>query len=189
MEASEVFSRISDRQVEGMMLHGQMADYYDFLGLMGFKRLHEYRYLCESASMRGVHRYYINHFNALLPQGHPSAESAIPAAWSNFTRRAVGVDARREATRSGMETWAEWEHGTKRLYEQCYRDLCDMGEVAAACKVRCLVGDADQECKCADRLVVELGAVDYDPRVVVPMQREMHEEYREKTEKIGVSIC
>ena len=59
MTVSEIFNAISNHQIEGIMLHGQMADYFDFLSLHGFKRMQEYHYLDESTCMRSVHRYYI----------------------------------------------------------------------------------------------------------------------------------
>ena len=40
MKPSEIFGRISTRQVEGMMLHDQMADAFAFLTLPGFEKLH-----------------------------------------------------------------------------------------------------------------------------------------------------
>ena len=189
MAASEVFNNISKHQVEGVMLHNELADYYDFLGLMGFKRMHEYRAMCEFANMRGIHRYYINHYNMLLSGGSVPHSSAIPVAWSSFTRQAVEPDAKREAVKSGIEKWVGWERETKRMYEKCYQELCSEGEIAAACKGKELVKDSDQELKCAERLHLDLKCVDYNLCVVEPMQHSMHEEYREKTDHIGVTIC
>ena len=52
MNCAEVFSKIDAHMKTGMILHDQLANYYDFLGLMGFKRLHEYHFLREAVSMR-----------------------------------------------------------------------------------------------------------------------------------------
>lgn len=67
MPVIDVFAKVSDHLIDGMMMHEQMADYYNFLGLDGFKRLHEYHFLCETISMRRIHRYFIDHCNQLLP--------------------------------------------------------------------------------------------------------------------------
>ena len=69
MTCAEVFSKIDARMKTGMILHDQLANYYDFMGLMGFKRMHEYHFLRESASMRGLNRYVINHHNLLIDVG------------------------------------------------------------------------------------------------------------------------
>ena len=62
----ELFEKIVNRQIAALMFHDKMADLYDFLGLYGFKRVHEYQYLSESIAFRGVKRYFINHHNMLL---------------------------------------------------------------------------------------------------------------------------
>lgn len=189
MTASEVFSKISSHMVEGMMLHEKMADYYDFLGLMGFKRIHEYRFLKDAADMRGVHRYFINHFNMLLQDNEIYQDWNIPKSWNGHTRNEVKSDTKRNSIIAGMEKWAGWEHETKKLYEQCYIELCDLDEVAAACKVKELIMDADMTAKCADRLNIKLKGMDYDMPTIYILQDEIHSEYDEKTKGIGVSIC
>ena len=189
MAASDVFSRINSHMVEGMMLHNQMADYYDFLGLMGFKRLHEYRFLCEATQMRGVSRYYINHYNKLLPPTDVLEPEIVPAGWGKYTRMDVEPSTKRNAIRTCMDKWRKWEFDTKKLYQESYSDLCDIGEVAAACKVKELVADADMELKCADRLCIKLQSVDYDLCTIFLMQDEMPGQYKEKEDPIGVHIC
>lgn len=189
MTANETFSKISSHLIEGMMLHDKMADYYDFIGLMGFKRIHEYRFLKDAAELRGVHRYFINHFNMLVPDKAVSQDWSIPMSWMEHVREDVGTETKRNAVISGMEKWKLWEHDTKRLYEQCYVELCDINEVAAACKVKELVSDADMTSKCADRLYIKLKGMDYDMPTIYILQDEIHSEYDEKTKGIGVNIC
>ena len=62
MNSEELFAKISAHMVKGIMFHAQMADYYDFLGLRGYKRMHEYHYFEESMMFRALHRYYINNY-------------------------------------------------------------------------------------------------------------------------------
>lgn len=59
MTVEEIFSKISAHMIEGMMFHEQMCNYYDFLGLHGYKRCHEYHYLCETIEHRKLERFYI----------------------------------------------------------------------------------------------------------------------------------
>jgi hypothetical protein len=186
---SDIFSAISIRQVEALMLHNQLADYFDFLGLMGFKRLHEYQYISESAEMRGIHRYFINHYEMLIENKIVEAKNYIPSAWNGKSRSEVGTDARKEAVKNCMNTWVEWETDTKKMYESYYCDLCDLREIAGACKVKELVKDVDMELKLANRMNVKLSAIDYDMCNVMLMQEELHEKYKKKMEKVGVKIC
>lgn len=78
MPVIDVFAKVSDHLIDGMMMHEQMADYYNFLGLDGFKRLHEYHFICETISMRRIHRYFIDHCNQLLPVANTKHIDVIP---------------------------------------------------------------------------------------------------------------
>lgn len=158
MPVIDVFAKVSDHLIDGMMMHGQMADYYNFLGLDGFKRLHEYHFSCETISMRRIHRYFIDHCNQLLPAANTERHDVIPVAWSNFTRQAVKSETKSKAVETGMREWCEWEHETKELYAKSAKDLYDAGEVAAADAICELVRDVDNECKYADRLALKLSA-------------------------------
>jgi hypothetical protein len=174
---------------QGIMLHAELADYYDFLGLRGYKRLHEYHFLAECAELRGLHRYYINHEGALLQTEVAAPEPVTPPAWYAATRDDVSVAIRRDAVREGMDTWVDWERKTKAVLQLAYSDLMTSGSIAAACKIREILSGADQELKKAERMVLELKACDYDPVFVVESQEHLHECYRAKTKDIGVDIC
>ena len=189
MTAAEIFSAISAHQVSGLMLHEQMADYYDFLGLRGYKRLHEFHYFSEAVSMRSVHRYFINHFGKLVPGSHPANPAAIPSGWFNYGRFDVDFNTKRRAIKDGFTKWRDWEAATKKLYEESYKSLCDLGEIAAATKIRQLIEDVDQELKCAERMKLDLDAIDYNLSVIVPCQAAIHDEYAEKQKNIGIDIC
>lgn len=179
------FAKASDHMIEGMTMHGQMADYYNFPGLEGFARLHEYHFICETISMRRIHRYFIDHCNRLLPEANATHPNAIPVEWSNFTRQAVESETKSKAVETGMREWCKWEHETKEPYAKSAKDPCDAVEVAAAHVICELVRDVDDECKYADRLALSLSAVDYDMQVIVPMRHELHEKYRKKPHDVG----
>ena len=48
----DVYALINNRQTVALMFHDEMADLFDFLGLRGFKRMHEYQYMAESVEHR-----------------------------------------------------------------------------------------------------------------------------------------
>lgn len=188
-KAGEIFQRVSERQITGMMMHEQLADFFDFLNLRGFKRLHEYHFFCESAEMRGVHRYYINHYNMLVTGGHPAKPTMIPDNWYAYTRQQVTTDVKRRSIRDAMVKWIAWERESKALYETCYKELCECCEIAAAQKIKDLVCAVDQEIKAADRLCIDLDSTGYDLTYIIMIQDAMHDHYDAETGEIGVHIC
>lgn len=184
----QVFQILDSRQIKALMFHDQMADIFDFLGLMGFKRMHEYQYLVESAEHRSLKRYFINHHNELFPESQIDAISVIPSDWYNYSRMDVTPQVRGQYVEKLLDDYCEWENDTKKLYETCAKKLFDAGNISDFNKVNCLVNDVDCELKSADRLRILLGSVEFNPVYIASIQDELHEEYRKKSEEIGIAI-
>lgn len=189
MTVAEIFAEINTHMIGGIMLHDQFAEYYDFLNLHGFKRCHEYHAMCEFSERRGLVRYYISHYNKLLPENAAKNPEVIPASWRGYTRQEVDAGTKKRAVRDGFSRWCEWEAETKKLYEKAYTNLMELGEVAAACKVGELVKDVDRELKRASRKQAELASTDYDLAAVYLCQPEMHEKYKKKSKHTEVKTC
>lgn len=189
MTCREIFQFINVRQIAALMFHDQMADTYDFLGLMGFKRLHEYQYFIESAEHRGLKRYFINHHNKLLNTGKIDAANVIPEGWGKYDRFDVTPAVRKQHITKSFEMYESWESDTKEIYEYCAKSLLDMGHIADFVKVKELVCDVDMELKTLDRMLIKLKSVDFDDVYIVTIQDELHECYDKKTKEIGINIC
>ena len=103
----DVFSVINTRQITALMFHDEMADLFDFLGLRGFKRMHEYQYLAESAEHRTLKRYYLNHHGMLLPDEEIEPVDVIPDDWYQYNRMDVTPAVRKQAVQKAMEQYKE----------------------------------------------------------------------------------
>lgn len=101
MSVIDVFAKVSDHLIDGMMMHEQMADYYNFLGLDGFKRLHEYHFLCETISMRRIHRYFVDHCNQLLPMANTKHIDVIPRRVVEFHTTSCRIGNEVQSCRDG----------------------------------------------------------------------------------------
>ena len=189
MTSEDIFMALHDRQITALMFHTQSADLFDFLGLMGFKRMHEYQYFVESAEHRGICRYYINHHNKLLMGGHPEGPKVIPPEWGQHSRFDVTPQIRKQAIEKSFMDYQDWESETKALYSEYSKALMNLDCVADALKINELIKDVDQELKCLDRMILKLKSISFDAVGIMSMQDELHEYYREKTKSIGISIC
>ena len=180
MTVEEIFRDLSTHGIKGVMLHEQMADYYDFLNLHGYKRCHEYHMFCEMKALRKLHRYFINHFNRLIEEDAFENPDAIPSSWYRYKRQDVDANTKRSAVKSGIEKWVSWEEETKDLYQKMYKELMDIGEVAAAKKVACMVHDVDCELKWAQRKHIDLVTADYSISYIMGEQNYLHDWYVDK---------
>ena len=184
MTIDEIFSKLSAHTIRGMMIHEGMANYYDFLGLHGFKRMHEYHYLSETLMNRKVQRFFINRYNRLIPDSEIDSSSVIPAAWYKTTRQAVDKSTKRAAVESVMLEWVTWEKETCDLYSKMYMELEAKGEIVAAEFVCNMIKDVARELKKAERMHIKLESTDYDMSYIVQCQHELHEKFKRKTKEI-----
>lgn len=185
----EIFAAVNRRQITALMFHDDMADLFDFLGLRGFKRMHEYQFFEESAEHRALKRYYLNHHGELIPEEELDRFEVIPSDWYKYTRMDVSAPVRKQAVQRAMEQYHDWESETKELYEACAKYLLDWGAIADFNKICDLVKDVDMELKYLERLCIELKSVDYSAEYIGVMQDKYHEAYKEKCKDIGVDIC
>ena len=180
MEINEIFRDISAHLIKGIMLHDQLADYYDFLNLHGYKRCHEYHAQCEMMAYRRLHRDFINHYNRLIEDQQVSSPDAIPASWYRYTRQDVDTNTKRQAVKSGIEKWVAWETETKAMYERMHSALMELGEVGAAKKICCCLMSTEKELKWAQRKHIDLVTADYDIGYILGQQDHLHDWYKDK---------
>ena len=190
MTVEEIYSRIANHMIQGMMMHEQLANYYDFLGLKGYKRCHEYHYMKETCSYRSVCRYFINHHNQLIPYSDVSNPNVIPDSWYRHDRQDVDPGTKKTAVRTGLTKWVEWERNTKKFFEQMYKELIDINEVASACKIKQLIMDVDCELKKAERYHLNKEAIGYDLVSIIDEQKSKHNKYKRKMKKeLHIELC
>ena len=182
----EIFPEINNRFIGAIMMHGQFADYFDFLGLRGYKRLHEYQHLAESMERRKVCRYYINHHNALIKEDFSGEVNIIPDAWYTAKRLSVGKSTKQKAVEDGFIEYHNWESETKSIYEKYSQKLREAGAVADAIFVEELVEDVSAELQTVERMISNLISTGYDMVYITEIQSEIHEKYKKKLKGIEV---
>ena len=179
-----IFSEINARMIAALMLHDQMADYFDFLGMKGYKRLHEYQYFDESKERRCLNRYYINHHNQIIQDRYDGVVQMIPDGWKTANRMSVGKSTKQKAVEDGFLQYREWESTTKDLYEKYAAELRTGGMIADAIYVDGLVEDVDKELKCLERIMVDLISTGYDMTYIVESQKDIHDKYMDKRKEV-----
>lgn len=182
----EIFSEINNRFIGAIMMHGQFADYFDFLGLRGYKRLHEYQHLAESMERRKVCRYFINYHNALIKEDFSGEVNIIPDAWYTAKRLSVGKSTKQKAVEDGFIEYHNWESETKSIYEKYSQKLREAGAVADAIFVEELVEDVSAELQTVERMISDLISTGYDMVYITELQSEIHEKYKKKLKGIEV---
>lgn len=179
-----IFSEINARMIAALMFHDQMSDYFDFLGMKGYKRLHEYQYFSESMERKKINQYYINHHNKLIPNTYSGQVAMIPENWQTANRISVGKSTKQKGIEDGFNQYHDWEAETKSLYEHYSSRLREMGAVVDAIMVEKLVEDVDNELKKLERIIVDLISSGYDMVYITESQQGIHDKYKAKMSEI-----
>jgi len=155
MEVSEIFARLKAHILEGMVFHDEMVRYYGFLGLGDWKNEHEWHYAEETDGYRQLCDYYLEHYNALIPVEPMNRPDVIPESWYRYTREDVDDGTRKNGKEIGVKKWVEWERETKQLFQEMWKELTDIGEIAAALFISRYIRAVDEELKCAEKHILE----------------------------------
>jgi hypothetical protein len=180
MNVKEIFSEINRRQIIAQMFHREMAVYFSFLGLQGFKRMHQYRHLEESQENDRLLFWVIDHHNMLIETADIPSVNIIPKEWMTVSRLQVGQNTKTTSCKNAMDSWKEWEEETLHLYKQYAKMLMESGAMEDYCKVSCMMKDVSCELKKLERLIEELQLVGYDAVYIAEMQEELHDKYKKK---------
>ena len=179
-----IFSEINARMIAALMFHDQMSDYFDFLGMKGYKRLHEYQYFAESLERKKLNQYYINRHNKLIPNAYSGQVSMIPDSWLTANRISVGKSTKQKGIEDGFNQYHEWEADTKSIYEHYSSRLRELGAVADAIMVERLVEDVDKELKKLEGIIVDLISSGYDMVYITESQQGIHDKYKSTLHEI-----
>ena len=186
MTVEQIFSEISKHMIEGVMIHSQLADYYNFLGLKGYSKCHEYHYIDESANFRHLSWYYLKHFNKLIPELQNDNPNVIPTSWYKYLRTDVDVATRKTAIQAGIERWVNWENNTKAFYQNMCKELMNINEIAAAQEIRKYISDVDRELATAQQRHLEDKAIEFDIFSIMDKQEHVYKKYAKKIEEYNL---
>lgn len=178
MTVEEIFNKLASHMVEGIMYHDDMAKAYDFLGLSGFARCHDYHHICETKNYRKLSHYYATHFHKLIKLEQLDQPKIIPDNWYKYTTPDVDVATKRNAVKDLMAKWVSWEKETKTLYQSMRQELCAIGEVAAALYLECFIYDVDEELTWAQKKWIKFETLGYDIGAIIQCSDALHKKYK-----------
>lgn len=185
MTREEIFSAISARQIEGIMLHDQLVQCFTFLHLDGYKRLQEFRFMDEAAEHRNMVRFYIERYNRLIPGAHAGNPAVIPESWMGRTRLEVDTATKRMAVRDMFKRWVNWESSTVSRLQAHAQALYSTGDIVYADYIGRMAQDVSNVLKTATGMMIDLEAVDYDMTAILDRQPALHRKYKHKLQEIG----
>ena len=181
----EIFTKMSSHMIQGMMLHEQLMNCYEFLGLHGYSACHKYHYLSETIGYTHLCNYSINHFGKLIQNERITDPEIIPSSWLSSVRDDVDEATRKQAMIAGLDEWIEWESSTVELYSSCHNELWENKKIAAAEFVKSYILDAEEELTFAKNEKIKKSAMDFDIVSIIEEQDAWHKLYSKKAKKLN----
>ena len=162
MALQEIFTKLSNRMVGAMMIHTQLTELFVFLDLMSDikqqkKQLHD-----ETDGLLTLEKYCTQHHHILITANNPPSIDILNLGVLQEANGNLSPDDRVYLIQYGMKEWIKWEKESKIIYENAYRDLMDISEIAAANFIMQYIRDVDKELKNAELLYRVRDAMDWD---------------------------
>lgn len=178
MTVEEIFSKITEHMIEGLMYHDAFANMFEFFGFEGFAREQDYHHIEETKNYRSLYRYYSSRFHKLIKIGEVGKPQIIPESWYKYNTSAVDTNTKRQGLKDILTKWVEWEKSTKKLYQDMRFELQNLGEGAAALRLDKCIKDVDKELVGAERRLLKFETINYDIQIIVEQSELLLEKYK-----------
>lgn len=180
MTTEEIFSKLAAHMIKGIMIHNEIAQQFNFLGLEGYALCHYNHHVEETHNYMRLCDYYSTHYHKLIEILEVSDPQLIPQSWYKYTTIDVDNKTRREAIQSIMNQWIDWEKDTKKLYQTMYEELCILHESASAFEVAELIHDVTTELAGAEKNLIQLEMINYDWVKIIEEDQVKQKKYKKK---------
>ena len=172
MTVDEIFTKLADHALQGVMFHCDLRDYYAFLGLYGYKEFHEEQSDKEKCYYRELKDYYLCHYRKLIQKTGETRQEVIPKAWYGVDRNAVDSATRQAAVKQSLDLWITYQSGTKKLLQQMFKELMNIDQVAAALKLGHYIKKVDHQLAEAQKYKICKKATGYDMTQIMQEQNK-----------------
>ena len=187
MNIEEIANLVAQRLLQGSMNHQDFSNYYHFLGLEGYKECHKYHFIDQTLNYKDFINCYISQYDRLIPKfsfDSLTQIKIIPDNWYGFTRIDVDTQTRRNAVKSGLEKYVQWEKDTKHFFEDMIKEACAVSEYGLAEKIKEYLKDVEEEIKKAQKEHLAIRASDYDICTIVDRQYDICKKYKKKMKSL-----
>jgi len=162
MPMHEIFKKLSNRMVGAMMIHTQLTELFNFIDLEADAKRQKKQLHDESDGLLKLEKYAAQHHHILITSDNPPQVDILNLDILEHPNDKLSPDDKIHLIQYALKEWIEWEKKSKVIYEDSYRNLVDMSEIAAADFVLQYVKDVDKELRDAELLYRVRDAIDWD---------------------------
>ena len=176
----EIFEIINTHMTRALMFHSEMVNYFEFLGLKGFRKLHEYQYFDESIGRMNFESNYISMFNKLIKKEEIENINIIPKELYNYSKLEVTKSAISKYVKHAWNEYIKWEKETKELYKNACILLYNRDKICECSLVFDYLKDVQNELIEVYKIQETLNSSDYDNIYILEIQDDLFKMYEKK---------
>lgn len=162
MTVHEIYTALANRMVGAMMIHSQLVQIFAFVDLLPDMRKQESQLQEETHGYSELNKYFIQHHHNVLVADNPPQVDILNLPILKNASNELSSEDKSRLIQYGLNEWINWERKSKILYEDSYRNLVEISEVASADFISRFIRDVDLELKEAEKLYRVREAVNWD---------------------------
>lgn len=174
MTLKEIYTALANRMVGAIMIHSQLVQIFAFVDLLPDMRKQESQLQEETHGYSELNKYYIQHHHNILTADNPPQIDILNLGLLKKSSEELTPEDKTYLIKYGMKEWIEWERKSKVIYEDSYRELLDISEVASADFVSRFVRDVDLELKEAEKIFRVREGIDWDLSAIYDKQARVN---------------
>lgn len=173
MTVHEIYTTLANRMIGAIMIHTQLAQLFTFIDLMPDARKQESQLQDETHGYSELNKYYSQHHHLVLFADNPPQIDILSLNVFKKSNDELTSEDKVGLIQHGLQEWIEWERKSKVIYEDAYRELIDLSEVASAEFVMRYVRDVDQELNDAEKLYRVRDGIGWDLSAIYDKQARL----------------
>lgn len=178
MGVKDIFNKVSDTILKGMMIHEQLMNAYLFMELEGYAKCHEHHYSHETKNHIKVSKYLLDNYGYLIEQGRIEPPELIHPKWYGAHKSELDPKNRIRSVKDLTYSWITWEVEAFDSFNRAYKDLFNEGEFAAAEFIKEFSVETAEELSWARSEALKLEAVNYDPVYIMEEQPRLKKKFK-----------
>ena len=174
MPLKEIYTSLANRMIGAIMIHSQLVQIFAFVDLLPDMRKQESQLQEETHGYSELNKYYIQHHHNILIADNPPQIDILNLGLLKKSSEELTPEDKTYLIKYGMKEWIEWERKSKVIYEDSYRELLDISEVASADFVSRFVRAVDLELKEAEKIFRVREGIDWDLSAIYDKQARIN---------------
>ena len=177
MAIDEIFSKLIQHMMTGLLFHNHLCHLYGFLNLLGYQQQQKHQYFQQAKSCFDIQNFYLSYYNKMILPLNIQPQNVIPNNWFKYTKSDVDTNTKRSAIKQAFSAWQKWEKNTQQLLNNCYQQLYNLKQFYACQKILFLIQQVGEELQQLKTEQINLESANYDMVYILDLQKQLLEKY------------